>query len=146
MPAKVVFSDIQAYLDAISNNPNALGNVDESPHGRFWNVAYAQFTSGTLSTDQPKLLCGSQPISIVGRTEGSLSVDPANCPFYQALIQATGTCQKGQMPKFGPSSAFITDRNYTVTVRRKDGTESQMTGAEIRENIEWWLTHDLPEH
>jgi hypothetical protein len=44
----VTYADIQSYLDAISDHPLRKRNVDESPHGRFWNMPHQKFTTGTV--------------------------------------------------------------------------------------------------
>jgi hypothetical protein len=134
---KVVFADIQEYLEAIANNPADNGDVDQSNHGRFWQMSYQDFTSKPLPGED----CNGSPIPIVNKTTASPNVDPAQCPFFQALTNAAGWCNKGQMPKNGPPAAFITDSNYKVKLKNN----STITGSEIKANIEWWLTHGLPE-
>jgi hypothetical protein len=141
MAPKVVFADIQAYLQAIADNPNNAGDVDQSNHQRFWNVPYLDFISKSVPGEN----CNNQPIPIVGRTPNSPNVDPTKCPFYQALISPTGWCNKGQMPKHGPPNAFITDPGYVIAVKKADGSSVSMKGQEIRDEIEWWLTHGIPE-
>ena len=105
----IVYADIQAYLEAIADNPDDRNNVDFSRHGRFWTKTRDQFVSDTV----PGEACGGQPIPIVDQ-------DPAKCPFFIALTSRTGFCNLGQMPRGGPAKAFITDPNYKVTL--KDGT------------------------
>jgi hypothetical protein len=141
MPSKVAFADIQAYLQAIADNPNNSGDVDQAGHKRFWNVSYADFVSKVV----PNETCNGHPISIVGKAAGSPNVDPTQCPFYQALVNSTGWCNKGQMPKFGPAADFITAANFSIPVKQPDGSSVTMTGQQIRANIEWWLTNGLPE-
>ena len=127
-PAKrVVFSDIQMYLEAIANNPKDKRKVDNSGHGRFWNVSYAQFTTGTIPNED----CNGASIPIVNK-------NPTQCAFYQALKGKSGWCQLGQMPQAGP---FITDAGYSVQL--SNGTT--ISGADIDANIVWWLTNNLPE-
>jgi hypothetical protein len=133
----VVFADIQAYLDAIADNPDDNGKADKANHGRFWQTTYQDF----ISTTVPGENCHGAKIPIVGKTPGSPNVDPLQCPFYQALKGPSGWCNKGQMPKNGPAKAFITDPAYKVTL--KDGTI--VTGAEIQANIESWLGNGLQE-
>jgi hypothetical protein len=134
---KVIFADVQAYLDAIADNPDDNGNADNANHGRFWRTTYQDFISGPVPGEN----CHGAPIPIVGRVPGSPNVDPLQCPFYQAIKNPSGWCNKGQMPKNGPPKAFITDASYKVTL--KDGTV--VTGAEIQANIESWLKTGLSE-
>jgi hypothetical protein len=49
------------------------------------------------------------------------------------------------MPKHGPPNAFITDPGYVIAVKKADGSSVSMKGQEIRDEIEWWLTHGIPE-
>jgi hypothetical protein len=133
----ILFADIQAYLDAIADNPNNTGDVESSNHRRFWQTTYLEFTTGSV----PLETCNNAPIPIVGKVAGNPNVDPAQCPFFQALTSPTGWCNKGTMPKFGPPTSFITDQNYKITL--KDGTV--LTGTQIQDNITWWLGHGLPE-
>jgi hypothetical protein len=125
--AGVVYKDIQAYLDAIADNPNNKRDVANSGHDRFWKVPYQQFISNVV----PNEVCAGKAIKIV-------DPDPSKCPFYQSIKNPSGWCNTGQMPKKGP---FITDPGYTVTL--KDG--STITGAKIDEQIVWWLTNNMPE-
>jgi hypothetical protein len=127
---RIVFADIQAYLDAIADNPDDAGDIDSSRHGRFWQVAHKDFISGTVPGEN----CAGTAIPIVDK-------DAARCPFYQALTNPSGWCNKGQMPKNGPARAFITSANYKVKL--KDG--STVTGREIDDNVVWWLTNGMPD-
>jgi hypothetical protein len=126
--SKVTYADIQAYLEAIANNPNNNRDTDSSGHGRFWNVPYNQFINGTVPNED----CNGNAIRIV-------DPDPAKCPLYQALKGATGWCNSGQMPMKGP---YITAPGYCVKLA--DGTN--VSGAEIDANLVWWLTIGMPEH
>jgi hypothetical protein len=134
---KVVYADIQAYLDAIADNPDDNSKADNANHGRFWQMKYQDFVSGTVPGEN----CHGALIPITGKVAGSPNVDPLQCPFYQALKNSSGWCSKGQMPKNGPPKAFITDPAYKVTL--KNG--QVITGAEIQANIETWLSNGLPE-
>jgi hypothetical protein len=125
--AKIVYSDIQAYLEAIANNPNDERSVDDSNHQRFWKKPYDQFIHDSVPNED----CNGAPIPIVNK-------DPNQCPFYQALVNKTGWCSKQQMPRKGP---FITDQDYTV----KLANGASIKGSEIDANIIWWLTHEMPE-
>jgi hypothetical protein len=125
--SQVNFTDIQAYLEAIANNPQDVRDVDNASHGRFWRVSHAQFLAGMI----PHQTCNGAPISIV-------DADPGKCSFYQALIGRSGFCLRGQMPKMGP---FITDAGYRVTLA--DG--QTLPGTQIDSNIVWWLTNGMPE-
>lgn len=127
MAANVTFSDIQMYLEGIANNPDNKRDVDISNHGRFWNVSYQTFITGTV----PGEACNGNPIPIADK-------DPAKCAFYQALKNSAGWCSLEQMPKRGP---FITDRGYAV----KLSNGQTISGADIDANIVWWLTHNMPE-
>ena len=124
---RITYANIQNYLEAIANNPADKRDVDNSSHGRFWNVPYAKFITGTV----PNELCAGNLIKIV-------DPDPSKCSFYQSLVNSAGWCSSQQMPKKGP---FVTDPGYKVTLA--DG--SVMTGAEIDANIVWWLTNGMPE-
>lgn len=125
--ANVTFSDIVMYLEAIANNPADIKNVDDSNHGRFWQgVTRDQFVAGTVPNED----CNGAPIPIVNS-------DPAQCPLFQALTNATGWCNKGQMPRRGP---WITDPGYTV----KLGNGAVMKGTDIIDNLKWWITHNMP--
>jgi hypothetical protein len=124
----ITYADIQAYLEAIADNPNNTRNVDNSSHRRFWNVPYQQFVTGNVPNER----CNGNPIPIVNR-------DPNLCPFYQSLKNSSGWCNLSQMPRRGP---YITDPGYKVTLR----SGRVITGAEIDANIVWWLTNGMPEH
>jgi hypothetical protein len=141
MPTKIVYADIQSYLQAIADNPNDSGDIDSAGHKRFWNIPYADFIAKSVPGED----CNGQPISIVGKLPTSPNVDPSVCPFYQALVNPKGWCNKGQMPKFGPASALITDPRYTVSVKKPDGSTVNMNGQDIMNNIESWLKSGLPE-
>ena len=123
----VTYAQIVAYLDAIAANPANSRDAANASHKLFWRVGHKEFTTGTV----PNQLCNGQPIPIVHK-------DPAQCAFLQALKNSNGWCSKSQMPKRGP---FITEPDYTVSLA--DG--SVISGKAIIDNIEWWLTHDMPE-
>ena len=127
-PSRVSFSDIQAYLEAIADDPDNKKSVDNSAHERFWNVPYAQFVNGTVPNEN----CNGSAIPIANK-------DPNKCSFYQALKSASGWCNLSQMPQRGP---YITDPGYKVTL--KNGT--MISGAQIDANIVWWLTNGMPEN
>ncbi len=141
MPSQVTFRDVQSYLDAIADNPVDNGDIDSSNHQRFWNSPYKTFLTMTVPGEN----CNGQPIPVVGALDANGNANLAQCPFYQALVGPTGWCNKGQMPRTGPPQAFITDPGCSVQVTKADGTKATMTGQQIRSNIEWWLTHGLPE-
>jgi hypothetical protein len=116
------------YLEAIANNPKDKRKVDSSGHGRFWNVSYQAFVSGTIPAED----CNGKSIPIV-------NADPQQCSFYQALISGPGWCQLGQMPQKGP---YITDPNYSVTF----SNGQTILGTDVAARIAWRLTHGMPEH
>jgi hypothetical protein len=124
---RVTYADIKMYLEGIANNPNNKRKVDNSGHGRFWNVTYQQFVTGVVPNED----CNGAPIPIVDR-------NPAQCAFYQALNGKPGWCQLGQMPRGGP---FITEPDYSV--RLSNGVS--ISGADMDANIVWWLTNNIPE-
>jgi hypothetical protein len=72
--SRVSYSDIQAYLEAVADDPDNKRSVDNSAHERFWNVPYAQFVNGTV----PNESCNGSAIPIANK-------DPNKCSFYQAL-------------------------------------------------------------
>ena len=123
----ISYDDIVLYLEAIANNPLDKASVDAADHGRFWKgLTRDQFVTGLV----PQVDCNGAPIPIV-------NADPAQCPFYQALVNKTGWCQKSQMPKRGP---WITDPGYSVTL----AGGVQIAGTDIAANIEWWLRNNMP--
>lgn len=127
--ASIIFSDIQAYLDAIVKlGATATGtDINASPHKRFW-ANYNDFMHANLT----KVTCNGNPIPIV---------DPVNkvqSAFYLVLINPKGFCNSPQMPFGGP---FITDAGYQVTLA--DGRV--VTGAKINEDIKSWLENGCPE-
>jgi hypothetical protein len=126
-PPKIVFADIQAYLEAIANK--ATNDVDGGgcPHKRFWNVPFATFISGNV----PLVLNAGHPIPIMDPTT------PANSAFF-AILKGPFV-GKRQMPGGGP---FITDTGYQVTT----AAGKVVTGQQIQDDITWWLTHGFPEH
>jgi hypothetical protein len=137
MAPRVVFADIQAYLDAIADNPDDISDVGGSRHRRFWQVSYQQFITGIV----PNEICNNAPIPILNKDPTQPNVDPAHCPLFQALTNPSGWCTPvglGQMPKNGP---FITDANYSVTLKNN----TTISGQDIIANIRWWLTNGLPE-
>jgi hypothetical protein len=139
-PNKVIFSDIQNYLDAIAKKNG--DKVDGADHGRFWkDLTYDQFISQPLPGD---ITCNNNPFPIV-------NADPAQCALYQALIRKSnpqvpgdfgGWCNLAQMPKRG--GPWITDDGYTVTLN--DGHNTVISGADIAANIVWWLTNGMPQN
>ncbi|MCZ8548315.1 hypothetical protein OOJ09_29440 [Mesorhizobium qingshengii] len=124
---RIVFADIQSYLDGIADNPKNTRKVDDAGHARFWRVSYHEFITGFV----PDETCKGQDVPIVNS-------DPAQCPFYQALVAPAGWCNMRQMPRGGP---FITDAGYAVTL----GGGLLITGVEMDANIRWWLTNGMPE-
>jgi hypothetical protein len=125
--SRITYADIQSYLEAVANNPQSRRSVDSSGHGRFWEVPYQEFVTGSVPNEQ----CNGASIKIVDS-------DPNNCAFYQALRDANGWCNLSQMPMTGP---FITDPGYSVVL--SSGTV--ISGADIDANIVWWLTNGMPE-
>jgi hypothetical protein len=128
--AKIVFSDIKAYLDAIADQ--AVQNIDDSPHKRFWNVAYADFINGTVpgvKSSGPPIAVG-QPIPIIDKT------NPLNSSFFSIL--KSGFAGKRQMPDGGP---LITDGGFQISVSGKT-----VTGKQLQDDIESWLKNGYPEN
>ena len=123
----IVFSDIQNYLDAITNKAN--NDIGNSPHDRFWNVSYSEFVNGVI----PHSKCNGQPIPIIDKT------NPINSAFFLILTDTNGWCNKRQMPGGGP---FITDLGYQVPLT--DG--NIITGQQIQSNIADWLANGFPEN
>lgn len=60
---RIVYADIQAYLDAIANK--AVNDIGNSPHDRFWNVTYDEFINGTV----PHVKCNGQPIPLINQAD-----------------------------------------------------------------------------
>lgn len=128
--AKIVFADIQAYLDGIADNAN--GDVDQrSPHKRFWKVAYTDFVNGDIPnvTSSGAPIPPGKPIPIINK------VDPVNSSFFAILL--AGFAGKLQMPDGGP---LITDPGYQITVGGKS-----VTGTQIKTDIQSWLANGFPE-
>ena len=127
--AKIVFADIKSYLDAIADN--VVGNTDESPHKRFWNVTYAEFVNGNIPgvTSSGSPIAAGQSIPIINKA------DPKNSSFF-AILKGS-FAGKPQMPDGGP---LITDQGFQVTVGGKT-----VTGTEIQANIQSWLENGFPE-
>jgi hypothetical protein len=119
------------YLEAIANNPNDVGDINQSPHGRFWNVPYKQFVTGTVPGGQ-QVECNNNPTPIIN------SGNPSQSPLFLILTDPNGFCGMPQMPEGGP---FITDANYQVTL--SDGTT--VTGAQIQQDMLNWLTNGFPQ-
>jgi hypothetical protein len=121
----ITFARLQEYLTAIATKANL--DAANSRHGVFWNTTYQQFITGFVPNKQ----CSGHPVPIV---------DPANRPnsAFNQILRA-GWCGMPQMPKTGP---FPTDAGYSVTL--SDGTT--MTGAQILQDIQEWLTAGAPEH
>ena len=126
---RVVFADIQAYLDAIADHPGTRP-VEGASHDRFWRIPYSDFIDSTKGI-VPNIQCQGAPIPIVDK-------DPSKCPLLQALTTPLGWCNKRQMPRGGP---FVTATGYSATLQ--DGTV--VTGTKIVDDITWWLTHGMPE-
>ena len=124
---KIVFADIQAYLNAIADNAN--GDIDESPHKRFWSVAYNNFINGNIPnvTSSGAPIPAGQPIPIINKA------DPVNSSFF-AILKG-GFAGKRQMPDGGP---LITDPGYQITVNGKT-----VTGAQIQADIQSWLQNGI---
>lgn len=117
----IKFKDVQAYLDAIAK---LNGGIDDSPHGSFWQVDYATFTTGKVPNVPGISIMNAQT--------------PLQSPFFVILTNAGGFAGRPQMPAGGP---FITDAGYQVTLA--DGT--QITGQQIIDNLTEWLTHGFPQ-
>lgn len=124
MPTSITFANIQDYLDAILIQ--ALGDIDASPHLRFWDVAYQDFVSGSI----PGTLNHGNPIPIID------PADPTKSAFL--LILKAPWEGKRQMPAGG---LLVTAPGYKTTL--PDGTE--ITGEKILTNIEEWLGNGFPE-
>lgn len=122
----VSFQDIKLYLNAVADK--AANDIGNSPHDRFWNIAYADFINGVV----PHVKCNGNPIPLIDKT------DPVKSAFYTIMVDAMGFCQKRQMPGGGP---FVTDNNYQLTL--PDG--STVTGQQILDNIKSWLLNGFPE-
>jgi hypothetical protein len=131
MPTNITFSRIQSYLDAIADNPSNVGDIDISPHGRFWRVSHDDFVKGVVPGGQ-QVECQNKPTPIID------SNNPAQSPFYLILTASNGFCNMPRMPKGGP---FITDSDYQVTLA--DGTT--VTGAQIQRDLLEWLTNGFPQ-
>jgi hypothetical protein len=127
-----VYADVQAILDAIANNAN--GDVDLSPHRRFWSVSRQTFLSGEVPN-----------ITIAGVTYHIPIVNSSNplqSAFFQILLgpltvtSGASTATIVQMPKGGP---FITDSGFSVTV---NGVNK--SGTDIQNDLTNWLTNGMP--
>jgi hypothetical protein len=118
----IKFKDVQAYLDAIAAKNGA---IDGSPHGAFWQVDYATFTTGNVPGVVPS-------VSIMNQQA------PLQSPFFVILTNSNGWQGNPQMPDGGP---YITDAGYQVTLA--DGT--QLTGQQIIDNLTEWLNNGFPQ-
>ena len=132
MPTTMTFARVKMYLDAIADNPADSGDINASPHGRFWNVPYAQFISSTVPGGS-RVHCNNNPIPIIDQA------NPSQTPFFLILTDPAGFCGISQMPAGGP---FITDAGYQVTL--SDGTN--VTGAQIQTDLLDWLSNGFPEN
>lgn len=125
MSQNINYRDIQMYLNAIAGN--ALGDMDNSPHARFWQIPYDSFINGNV----PNTKCNAQDIPLINKN------DPINSAFL--LILKSTWCNKRQMPDGGP---LITEVDYAVTL--EDGTI--ISGQQIQDNIASWLVNGFPEN
>jgi hypothetical protein len=130
MATSMTFAKVKQYLTAIADNPSNAGNVDNSPHGRFWNVTYHEFTTGDVPGGND-VECNGTASKIID------TAHPDQSPFYLALTAPTGWCNLGQMPEGGP---FITDKGYQVTI---NGTN--ILGSKIKSDLLEWLQNGFPE-
>ena len=130
MPTNMTFAKVQAYLNAIADNPNNTMSINGSPHGRFWNVSYELFTTGNVPGGD-LVQCNNAPIPIIDRNH------PEQSPFFLILSSAAGFCNISQMPLGGP---YITDADYQVTLA--DG--EVVTGQQIAADLFSWLTNHYP--
>jgi hypothetical protein len=119
----ISFKRVQSYLDAIAD---AHGEIQSSPHRRFWKVGYLEFISGQV----PNVLSNDEPVLIISRAE------PIQSPFFLILQGAWGGLP--QMPRGGP---YITEADFEVDL--PDG--SAVTGREILANLTTWLANGFPE-
>ena len=105
-------------------SPQKNGAIDYSPHGAFWRVDYATFTTGKV----PHV--------------GGISImnlqTPLQSPFFVILTNPNGFQNRRQMPRGGP---FITDAGYQVSLA--DGTS--ITGQQIIDSLTEWLSNGFPE-
>jgi len=134
MPAKVVYSDIINYLDMIDGQ--SLGSFN-AKHGTWWYnsdgstpITYAEFTTGNV----PNVSYQGQPVPIMN------TKDPVQSNFYLVLIRAGGipASNNKQMPKDGP---YITDPGWTGV----NNNNVQLSGKQVMDAIEWWLSNGFPE-
>jgi hypothetical protein len=121
--ASLPYTRIAELLEAVGVNARF------APHGKFWNVPYAQFRGG----DIPGVVCAKQPVPIVDPH------NPENSAFLQALENPNGFCSFDRMPADGPP--FLTDAEYSVTLA--DGTV--FSGAEILSALHAWFKNGAPE-
>jgi hypothetical protein len=127
----MTYAKVQQYLDAIADQ--ALLDVSNAPHGRFWKIGYQEFVAGFVpdnNENDGKMKCEGKPVPIIDQQK------PEDTPFLNILRGKW--CQKDQMPDAGP---FITDEGFTVTLG--DGT--QVTGQQIQDDILSWLSNGFPE-
>lgn len=125
MTQRIVFADIKAYLTAVVKK--AVGDINDSPHGRFWDIPYQQFITGTV----PNQKCNGADIPLIN------TQDPRNSAFLLILKDANGFCGKEQMPAGGPFLSSATSFSM------QDGTK--LSGQQILSNIESWLLNGYPE-
>jgi hypothetical protein len=134
MATTMTFAKVKAYLTAIADNPRNSGDIDMSPHGRFWDVSYHEFTTG----DVP----GGSQVKCNGNASKIMDTNhPDQSPFYLALTSPNGWCNLKKMPFGGP---YITDMKpapYEVTL--PDGTT--VTGSKIQSDLLEWLQNGFPE-
>jgi hypothetical protein len=138
------YKNVLGYLDTLAD---ASGNIDNSPHGRWWkkpavdgqgdpiagklvDLTYQEFKVGTV-----KGRGIPTPIPIVDQA------DPSNSSFYQILVgpYKFGNKAYRQMPDGGPLITDPTNDPYTLP----DGTT--ITGAQIQQNLLEWLKGGYPE-
>ncbi len=132
MATTMTFAKVRSYLNAILRAPGLQGDINNSPHGAFWDtMSYSEFVNGAVPGGA-RTTCQGQPTPIIDKN------NPAQSPLYLILTQPNGFCGMPQMPEFGP---FITDPGYQTTL--PDGTP--ITGDEIRQGLLEWLTNGFPE-
>ena len=134
----ITFSIIQSYLNAILTKAN--GDIDASPHKRFWDTDYVTFRDGVIPGGADTS-CEGNPVPIINKE------NPVETAFY--LILKGRFCDMPRMP-FGGEFAFknqpdgsVSTPTYDVTL--PDGTVAQKTGVQILADIEEWLTNGYPE-
>jgi hypothetical protein len=132
----LTFADIQDVLDAIlakstyaQNNP-PISQHPPRPHLVFWRQ------TGNYAQDYDRFTTGPVPsvgLPIMNTAAGQ----ELSSNFLVILTDPNGVEGIEQMPAGGP---FITDAGYSTTVGGKN-----MTGQEIIDTIQSWLTNGFPQ-